>query len=86
MKPNPTDQEQHRFSQIMGRMIDSAARNLPSDFMKASGTSTREELRVKIMEAHSILSIIKCCAHEALLIEQAAYRSPRKPSKLQPDS
>ena len=69
--PDPrNDRDQHRFAQIVGRMLDGVAKNAPEYFIESSGVKTRDEFRHKLTESTMVQTIVECCAYEAQLIEE----------------
>lgn len=79
--PNPaSDADQLRFAQLRDRMFDSLTKNLPSAFMESAGAQSRKGFRDKLMESDIIISIVECCAYEALCIEEESRgRHPQIP-------
>jgi hypothetical protein len=77
--PDPlSDIDQLRFVSIRSRMLDSAAKSLPTLFLEQSKATSREDLRAKLCESVSIMAIIDCCAYEALRIEEERKTSWKK--------
>jgi hypothetical protein len=72
-----SDQEQLRFAQIRGRMLNGLAKHLPDGFMKSSGAKTRAELLVRLREPDHVLAIVETCAFVALTIEEEKSRARR---------
>jgi hypothetical protein len=76
--PDPrSDADQHRFAQIVGRMLDGVAENIPDFYMKSSGAKDRSEYREKLGQSDAIRTIIECCAFVAQTIEEERARGKR---------